>query len=215
MRSMLRIERKLTDEQIADIVAVYLCILIVLLAMVLAGGCAVRHLANGTTQPATTFEQVLAWNAAIAQANDGFADNVIALQSSGVLTVAEAKTILTKQGQIAQADKRITDAVGAAAACGAQNAGSTATSAQLDSASAACAQTSGASIAKDVNLILTLASDLAGTDLVGVKDPAKRQALATFLSTVQQLINKIYASLESVGVVLKAQLREVAPWRLS
>lgn len=197
-----------TKRWIGSAVAVFSC-------AVLLAGCAVRHLANGSTQPATAFEQMLAWNAAVAQANDGFADNVIAMQNSGLLTVPQAKAILVKQATIAKADVRLTNRIGTAAQCGAQKAGTAATSAQLDAAAASCAQLSATGIVADVNLILTTLSDLNGTNLVGVKDAAKRQALADLLQTVQTLVNKIYATLEAAGVVLKSEIEEVRPWRLS
>jgi hypothetical protein len=66
------------------------------------GGCAVRHLPGGGTQQATRFEQVLAWNASLAQANDGFAENVIALQRGGIVGIAEAKNILVGEAKIAE-----------------------------------------------------------------------------------------------------------------
>jgi hypothetical protein len=174
--------------------------------LLLAFGCAVRHLPNGTTAPATNFEQVLAWNAAAAQANDGFADNVIALQKAGFLDVTQAKGILLKEGAIAQADKRITDRISAAAGCGSQQAGTNATAAQLDAATATCAQIAGRAIANDIALILGTINDLNTSWLVGVKDPAKRQALSDVLTTLEVLIRKISSSLVFEGVVKSSAL---------
>ncbi len=171
------------------------------LTLFVFGGCAVRHLPNGATQKATNFEQILAWNAAAAQANDGFADNVIGLQRTGVIGIPEAKNILLKQGAIAQADQRITDRISAAAKCAGEQAGPNATAAQLDSAAAACAQISGPGLASDINLILGSLTDLNSGMLLGVKNDAKRQALSELLATVQVLVGKIYSSLESQGVI--------------
>jgi hypothetical protein len=181
--------------------AIVVCFSIVLLgALLLIFGCAYRNTATGK-QPATNFEQILAWNAAAAQANDGFASNVIGLQQAGVLPIADARTILTAEAKIAEADKRITDRISAAAACGAEQAGTTATSAQLDSASAACAQISASGIAADVTLILGTIGDLNNTGLLAVKDAAKRQALSDLLAGIQVLVQKIYSTLEAVGVL--------------
>lgn len=174
--------------------------------LLLAFGCAVRHLPNGATAPATNFEQILAWNAAVAQANSGFADNVISLQQTGFLEVQQAKGILLKQGAIAQADKRITDRITAAAACGATQAGTTATAEQLDAATAACAQISGPAIGQDIALILGTINDLNTSWLVGVKDRAKRQALSDLLTTLEVLIRKISGSLSFEGVVKSSRL---------
>lgn len=171
------------------------------LTLFLFGGCAVRHLPGGATQKATNFEQILAWNAAAAQANDGFADNVIGLQQAGFLGIPEAKNILLKQGAIAQADQRITDRISAAAKCAGEQAGPSATAAQLDAAAAACAQISGPGLASDINLILGSLTDLNSGMLLGVKNDAKRQALSELLATIQTLVGKIYSSLETQGVI--------------
>lgn len=174
-----------------------------LLALILvgSGGCAVRHLPGGGTEKATNFEQILAWNAAAAQANDGFADNVIGLQRSGIIGIPEAKNILLKQGAIAQADQRVTDRISAAAKCAGDQAGPNATAVQLDALAAACAQISGPGLASDINLILGSLTDLNNGMLLGVKNDAKRQALSELLATVQVLVGKIYSSLETQGVI--------------
>lgn len=174
---------------------------IVVAFVLLVAGCAVRHLPDGTTAKATNFEQILAWNAAAAQANDGFADNVIALQRGGAMGIPEAKTILVTQAKIAEADKRITARISAAATCAAQQAGTNATAVQLDAAAATCAQISAPGLAADINVILGSISDLNSAGLVAVKDPAKRQALTELLGTIQALVQKIYGTLESQGVI--------------
>src|SRR5882672_798584 len=167
----------------------------------LVAGCAVRHLPGGGTAPATNFEQVLAWNAAAAEANDGFASNVIALQQGGMMGIPEAKTILIEQGAIASADKRITERISAAATCAARQAGTAATAAQLNAAAVVCARISGKGLAADINLILGAIADLTTTGLVPVKDQVKRQALVELLGTIQVLVQKIYNSLETQGVI--------------
>ena len=180
---------------------------VVCLALAAAGalelmyGCAVRHLPGGATAPATNFEQILAWNAAVAQANSGFADNVIGLQQSAMLTIPEAKTILVGQATIAAADKRITDRISAAASCAATQAGTTATAAELNAAAVGCAAISGPAIATDINLILGAISDLTTSGLTPVKDPVKKQALTELLGTIQALVQNIFSSLKSQGVV--------------
>lgn len=165
------------------------------------GGCAVRHLPGGGTQPATKFEQILAWNAALAQANDGFADNVIGLQKTGFLGIPETRAILLKQAAIASADKRITDRIGAAATCAQQQVGANPTTAALDAAAVTCAQISGPAIATDINLIVSSVGDLNTTGILAVKDDVKRQALAELLASVQALLAQISGSLTSQGVI--------------
>jgi hypothetical protein len=165
------------------------------------GGCAVRHLPGGGTQPATRLEQVLAWNASLAQANDGFAENVIALERGGIIGIAEAKTILVGEAKIAEADKRLTDRIRAAAVCAVNKAGGSATALQLDQAGSDCAQISGPGIAADLNLILGTLADLNATGLLAVKDDAKRQALSDLLATISGLVNQIYGALERASIV--------------
>jgi hypothetical protein len=164
-------------------------------------GCAVRHLPGGGTAKATNFEQILAWNAAAAQANDGFADNIIGLQHAGMMGIPEAKGILVKQVAIAEADKRITARISAAASCAAGQVAANAPAAHLDAAAASCAQISGMGLAADINAILGSIADLESTGLLAVKDTAKRQALTELLGTIQALVKQIYGSLESQGVI--------------
>jgi hypothetical protein len=195
--------------------AIWLCGLLFLgLLLLLVYGCAVRNLPGGGTAPATTFEKILAWNAALAQANDGIASNVIALQQSGVIPVTDAKTILVKQAAIAVADKRITERIISGAACATQSAGPNATAAQIDAAAATCAKGYGAGLAADAQLILAAIADVNSSGLLGIKDPVKRQALSDLLATVQNLVHKIYTSLENQGVI-KVSFLEVQPCYLS
>lgn len=167
----------------------------------LAYGCAVRHLPGGMTAPATKFEGILAWNAAAALANDGFADNVIALQRGGSLSITQARTILLKQGAIAQADRRITERISAAALCATEKLGANAAPAAIDQAAADCAKISGPGLAADVNLILATVTDLNNSGLLAVKDPTERQALSGLLANVEGLVQRIYSTLESQGVI--------------
>ncbi len=192
--------RGIDEKKFLPAMVVCFCLFCGLL-LVFAFGCAVRHLPGGGTQPASAFEQVLAWNAALAQANSGFADNVIGLQRTGFLEIQAARGILVKQATIAQADKRITDRISAAALCGADSAGANAAPAQLDAATAKCAQISGPGIAADINLITGAIADLNSAELLAVKDQTKRQALADLLSSIGALVGKIYRSLETQGVV--------------
>lgn len=169
--------------------------------LLLLGGCAVRNLPGGGTAPATRFEQVLAWNAAIAQANDGFADNVIALQRAGLLEMQYAKAVLLKQAAIADADQKITRQIQAAALCASQSAGTNPTPAQLDTAGVACAQLTSSAIASEVQLITGSIADVNNGMLLGVKDPAKQQALTAIVTSIGQLVTNIASALTQGGVI--------------
>jgi hypothetical protein len=192
--------RGIDEKKFFPAMVVCICLFAFGLILLAASGCAVRHLPDGTTAKATKLEQILAWNAAVAQANDGFADNVIQLQRGGMMGIPEAKKILVGQAKIAEADKRITDRIAATAACATTQAGTNATAAQLDAAAATCAHSGGPGLVTDINAILAVLSDLNTSGLDGVKDPAKRQALTELLGTIQALVQKIYGTLESLGV---------------
>lgn len=188
-------------KQLRAAIVVCLCVVLAGVLVLLSGGCAVRHLPGGGTAPATRFEQVLAWNAAIAQANDGFADNVIALQRSGLLEMQYAKAVLLKQAAIAKADQQITNQISAAALCATQSAGSNPTPAELDAAGATCAQVSASALATEVQLITSSIAELNSGMLLGVKDPAKKQALDGILTTIGGLVTNISSALTQGGVI--------------
>lgn len=188
-------------KQLRAAIVVCLCLMFAGVLVLLAGGCAVRNLPGGGTAPATRFEQVLTWNAAIAQANDGFADNVIALQRSGILEMDYAKAVLLKQAAIADADQKITQQIQAAALCASQAAGANATAAQLDTAGVACSQATSSAIGSEVQLITSSIADLNNGMLLGVKDPAKQQALTAILTTIGQLVANISSALTQGGVI--------------
>jgi hypothetical protein len=184
------------------VLAIIVCWSLVALGIVpLLNGCAVRHIPGGGTAPATTFEQVLAWNAAAAQANDGFASNVISLQQGGTIGIAQAREILVKQAAIAEADKRITARISAAANCASAQVGSTANAAQLNAAGITCAQLAAPGVATDISLITGTISDLTTTGLTGISDPAKRQALIELLGTISALVQQIAGALQTQGVI--------------
>lgn len=168
------------------------------LVALLFSGCAVRHNANGTTSAATRFEQLMAWNTALAQANDGFADNVIALQKAGTLSKDSAYVTLFKQAQIAQADKRITANLKAAALCGTQNAGAGATPQQISDASGACAKTYTEALDRDFGVITDSIAAVNSQKLLGLSD-SERQALAQTLTGLQNLVHDIVGLLKEYG----------------
>jgi hypothetical protein len=166
--------------------------------VLLCSGCAVRHNANGTTSPATRFEQLMAWNTALAQTNDGFVDNVISLQQAGTISKDSAHVILYKQGEIAQADKRITENLKAAALCGTQSAGTGATPTQLSDASGACAKTYKEALDRDFTLVVNALAALNSQKLLGLSDP-ERAAIGTTLTTLQNFVHDIVGLLQEYG----------------
>jgi hypothetical protein len=171
---------------------------IAIVAVLLGAGCAVRHLPNGATAPATKWEQLMAWNAALAQTNDGLADNVISLQKNGTISKDAAHIILFKQGSIAQADKRITANLQAAALCGSTNAAPGATPAQLSDASGACAKTYGQALDRDFSLVLTTVAELNSQKLLGLSDQ-ERGAIGPELMALANLVHDIVGVLQHYG----------------
>jgi hypothetical protein len=215
MHWTLHARRSVDPRKLFPAMAVCLAIFAGMVVLLFAG-CAVRHNANGTTTPATRFEQIMAYNTAIAQANDGFADNVIGLQSSGDVSKESAKSILTMQARIARADKSITGILKSAANCGLANAGSSATLAQVSDASALCAKSYGAELQNAVNLILDSLAQLNNGLLLGVKTDQKRFGLAQALASVQNLAQQILGALREYSVIARLEAsREVYAWRRS
>jgi hypothetical protein len=164
----------------------------------LFSGCAVRHLPNGTTQPATRFEQIMAWNTALAQTNDGFADNVISLANAGTISKDSARIILYKQGEIAQADKRITENLKAAALCGSTNAAPGSTPQQISDASGACAKTYSQGLDRDFTFIVNALAALNSQKLLGLSDP-ERAAIGATLTALQNFVHDIVGLLQEYG----------------
>lgn len=183
--------------------AIVACFVLFLLGIFLLVGCAVRHTPGGGTAPATTFEQILVWNTALAQANDGIVDNVIGLQHAGLISVSEAKTILAKQGSIAQADNRVTARLKAATACAQTTAPASPSPAQLDAAAVTCEKgIPGTSLKGDLQLVLLVVHGLtSGNDLLSIKDPAKRQAILDLVASVETLTKQIFSALQTQGVI--------------
>lgn len=73
-------------------------------------GCAAKVPATVTVpgRAGTPMENVLAYNASIAEANRAVADAVIAAQKAGEISVAAANNLLTAQSMIADADRQLT-----------------------------------------------------------------------------------------------------------
>lgn len=159
-------------------------------AAVLLCGCAVQHLPNGGTRPASQIEQMLAWNTALAQANNVISDNVIGLQRSGLLDVPTARAILIKQGQIAQADLRITQILTLAAACASSQAGPNATPQVIDAATKSCLAGLGPGLKADIDAIMLALTALANANVVSPQ-----------FQTISTLVNNLFQTLFNLGVI--------------
>lgn len=95
-----------TDKQVAYTAAAVSISLTVIMFM--QGGCAKKPNAQGTTSQASPYEQVMAWNAAMAQANHSVEQGVIIVQQSNLLSVEETNRVLTVQAKVAILDKQAT-----------------------------------------------------------------------------------------------------------
>lgn len=191
--------------------AVVVCLSLFIAGLILlASGCAVRHMPGGGTAPATNFEQVLAWNAAGMQANDGLASNVIALQEAGVFSVEKTKSILTKQAQIAQADTRITNLISAAALCAQKAAGDKATAAELNNAEVACSAIAGPALKQNIDLVMKMLTALTSEAVVGIKDPEKSAAITAILTNMSNLIGQVFQVLAKAGILPREPIAPIA-----
>src|SRR5205807_7696914 len=70
----------------------------------------IRHPSGKDINPRapSAWENVMVWNAALAEANRGIAEGVIAGNQSGEISIALSKAILDQQERIAKADEELT-----------------------------------------------------------------------------------------------------------
>ncbi len=156
--------------------------LLAVFLVVLLGGCAaVRPSAPGTpTRPATPYENILAWNAALANANLAIAQGVIAANDANEISVPMANLILTAQSKIADADRQLTLILqkGQQAAAG-------------DSASVKALLTQ----------IQQSAQDMIRSGTAGIKNPARAEAIRASVGSVITLASQMYNTFANLGII--------------
>lgn len=97
---------QLSRSSIRSAAALALC---TILMLGMYAGCAhVRQTGTTPPPPPTPYQQVLAWNAAMAESNRIIAEGVITAHSQHMITLEEANPILSVQYQIASWDRELT-----------------------------------------------------------------------------------------------------------
>jgi hypothetical protein len=167
--------------------------------VLLVCGCEYLRPSSGIVPPGkTTFEQVLAWSTELGETNDHFADSVINLQRSGVVTMGDAKTILLKQVDIARANQQLSSQIRAASACATQTAGANASTPELDRAGAKCLRVSAVAIAAELNVINKTVGELKMGGLAAVTNPEKQKMVRNSVVTIGELAGNISTNLEKL-----------------
>jgi len=161
-----------------------------LLAWILAGCATVRKDGAGTARKPTAIEQVMAWNATLADSNLAIAKAVIAANEAGEIDVATSNTILTAQSLIANADRGLTPIL--AKACGPL---------LTDRCNAAVLSNDSALIGGFLDTIRTQADGLIKSGALGIKNPARKQAVQTALDAIYTLADQMVDALKTLGVL--------------
>jgi hypothetical protein len=151
-------------------------------------GCAASVPATATVpgRAGTPMENVLAYNASLADANLAVANAVINVQKSGQISVAAANNILTAQSMIADADRQLTALLQQTAVQLKTN-----PSATLDAAT----------INALLGRIRSSASALVSSGDLGIKDTATQKTVVSSMNSIVQFATSITTALNAAGLV--------------
>lgn len=137
-----------------------------------------------------TLENVLAWNAALANANLGVANNVIAAQQAtpSLISVDAANRVLTAQSMIADGDRQLTFVLQTLGTCETKTPG------------AANCKAGASQINALISQIEASANALIAHD-VGISDPATSKAVTTAMSSIFALAQQMIGALSAAGLL--------------
>lgn len=157
---------------------------------IVLSGCAARVASTPTVpgRAAKPLENVLAWNAALANANLGVANNVIAAQNANALSVDVANRILTAQSMIADGDRQLTGIL--------QVLGTCLTKPPAGGCFASTAQINGL-----IAQIGTAASNLVKSGDLGIKDANSAAAITSAMKSIAALAQQIVGTLQAGGLL--------------
>lgn len=172
-----------------DLMACAFVVLVLFLAF-WYGGCAYLE-PKAPGRPPAAMEQVLTWNAALAEANLGIAKGVIAANEAGEIDVPTSNAILTQQSLIADADRQLTPIL--AKACSPQK--------QIQACNAAILSGDGATIETFLEQIRTSASILNKSATAGIRNLTRKQSIDQAIKDVGTLIENIAGGLQQLGVM--------------
>lgn len=155
-------------------------------------GCAAIHTTNG--RKVTQIEQVMVWNAGLANANLDLAKGIIAANESGVIDVPTSNAILTQQSMIANADRQLTGVL--ASVCSPAAPGTV-----PENCNAALLSGKAVEIQGFLTQIQTAAKNLVASGTVGIKNAQSQQVVAQAITTLNTLAGDILGGLQGLGVL--------------
>ena len=161
--------------------------------VLLSAGCAARVASTPTVpgRAATPLENVLAWNAALANANLGVAQNVVAAQNANTISVDTANRVLTAQSMIADGDRQLTFVLQSLGACL-----KAPPVAGVSSCKASLSQTNGL-----IAQIGTAANNLVVSGDLGIKDANTTAAITSSMKSIFALAQQIVGALQAGGLL--------------
>lgn len=185
-------EYDLKRKQLLVDLACCLGVVTLLLLVFFFGGCSEMYVkGGGNARQATAIEQVLTWNAALADANLGIAKGIIAANEAGEIDVPTSNAILTQQSLIADADRQLTPIL--AKACSPQK--------QIQACNPAILSGDAAAIENFLDQIRASASTLVKSGTAGIKNPTRKQTVDQAIQDVYTLMDKLVEGLQQLGVV--------------
>lgn len=151
-------------------------------------GCAAKVPATASTpgRVGTPIENVLAYNASLADANRSVANAVIAAQQVGGISVDAANKVLTAQSTIADADRQLTYTLQEFAVTLQANPG---------------AKLSAGTITRLLDVIRASAQPLVTSGDVGIKNAQDQQQVLSSLTAIVGLVQQIAGALNSAGLM--------------
>jgi hypothetical protein len=162
-----------------------------MLNAVYIGGC-LKIPAKGATpgRQATPLENVLAYNAVLAQTNQYVAEGVIEINqaSPSLLDTNKANTILTAQSKIADADRQLTAIL--------RTAGNT-----TPDAGAAILKANAPRIRNLIAEIQKAGQNMISSGEIGVKNPISKQTFTADFQEMMQLVTKVLDTLISAQLI--------------
>jgi hypothetical protein len=151
----------------------------------------------------TAMEQVMVWNANLADANLAIAKGVIGASEANEITVLTANAILTEQSRIADADRQLTPVL--AKACSVVPPSTTASTltGQVQPGSCNPAMLSGdsATIQGFLNQIAASGKNLVATGTAGIKNKQRAKTVGDAITAIATLSGEMTSSLKSLGVL--------------
>lgn len=161
------------------------------LAVTLTTGCSAIHVTGGGRKP-TAIEQVMVWNASLAQANQTIAQGVIAANNAGEIDVPTSNAILTEQSRIADADRQLTPIL--AKSCTPQQ--------TINACNPAILAGDSATIQGLLGQIEQSAANLVKTGgAAGIKNPQRAATIQEAITSLNTLAGEIVSGLHAVGVL--------------